>query len=457
MPSTSRDSRPHLLPAKVVVTGASGYLGRRLVVRLTEGGYRVAALVRDPAGLRARREVEPVCYNLEGSAETCADVFADAVALVHAAANMDGEPSLSERMETAAAQDLVEQAARAGVRRLVFVSSILAQADAPRRYARVKWAIERIFLRAGGTIIRPGLIYGGCAGSRGPFATLDRFARASPCIPAFFPSLWVQPVHIDDLCNAILDLIEEKGNPAPIRQAASSGVRLTAFLRRLAWHHHRRYPVAIPVPALLAGLAAAAGRAVPLVPAWCVERLTGLQALRRRPGGATCECPGVALRPLAVGLSTSPRRGLLEEGRALGRYLNGQFPGYSILSRYVRALERETSEEGHGLELAPFFLRWPAALRLTDPNAPLCRLTPDRRDEVARRLEVMAALSESDPSTAPKYHSREPAFLPLVVLAMSLRMFVEVLLQGVAMVVQPRRRLPKKSAGTPPDRDDHVL
>ena len=173
--------------------------------------------------------------------------------------------------------------------------------------------------------------------------------------------------------------------------------------------------------------------------------MTGLRALRRRPGSATCECPGVVLRPRPVGLSASSRRGLLEEGRALGRYLNGQFPGYSVLSRYVRAFEREAPAAGRDLELAPFYLGWPAALRLIDPNFPRCRLPPDRRDELARRLEAMAALSESDPLTAPKYHSREPASLPLVVLGLSLCIIVEAFLQGLAMVAPTRHRLPKKA------------
>ena len=440
--------------SKIVVTGASGYLGRHLVMLLAEKGYRIAALMRDPAGFRAGRGVEPVPYDLEDPIGPCAEIFTDAAAVIHAAANMNGEPSLSERMEVNAARKLVRQAGRAGVRRLVFISSIVVQPDAPRRYPRVKWAIEQVFLRAGGTVIRPGLIYGGCTDSNHElFAALDRFARTSPCIPAFFPPLWVQPVHVDDVCNAILHIIEETGDPQPICQAAPESVRLTAFLRRLAWHRHRRYPVAIPFPVLLASLAAAVGRIMPLVPAWYVERLTGLRALRRRPPGETRECRGVALRPLAVGVSAPLRRELLEEGRALGRYLNGQFPGYSTLSRYVRALEQGVPEaqRHHSLELAPFFLRWPAAVRLIDPRSPLCRLAPDRQDELDRRLEVMAALSESDPLTAPKYHSRKPVFLLFVVLTLSLGLLVEMFLWGLAVVVRLGHRLSKKPAGKLPD------
>ena len=143
---------------------------------------------------------------------------------------------------------------------------------------------------------------------------------------------------------------------------------------------------------------------------------------------------------------------MLEEGRALGRYLNGQFPGYSTLSRYIRALEQGVPEaRGRAWNFAPFYLRWPAAIRLIDPKSPLCRLAADRRDDLARRLDVMAALSESDPLTAPKYHSRKPALLLFVVLTLSLDILVEAFLRGLAAVVRPGRSLSKKPAGKRPD------
>ena len=153
-----------------------------------------------------------------------------------------------------------------------------------------------------------------------------------------------------------------------------------------------------------------------------------------------------------LGVRGNARRRLLEEGRALGRYLNGQFPGYSTLSRYVRAFEQGALEaRGHGLELPLFYLRWPVAVRLIDPKLPLCRLAPHRRDELARRLDAMAALSESDPLTAPNYHSRKPVLLPFVVLTLSLGLLVEAFLWGLAAVARPGRRLSKKPAGKRPD------
>ena len=41
-------------PKLILVTGATGYVGGRLVPRLLEAGYRVRVLVRDPARLQGR-------------------------------------------------------------------------------------------------------------------------------------------------------------------------------------------------------------------------------------------------------------------------------------------------------------------------------------------------------------------------------------------------------------------
>ena len=387
-------------------------------------------------------EWESVYYDLQSSAELPTKVFRNAVAVIHAAANMD-DHSLTEQMEIEAAQSIVEQAKRANVGQLVFISSRVANPDGLSRYARVQWAIEQVFLSVGGTVIRPGLVYGGSTrGNRGLFALLDRWAKVTPFVPAFLPPLWVQPIHIDDLCEIILNSIEETNDTLPIYEAAAEGIHLTAFLRQLAWHRHHRYPAVLPFPISLISFAAAVGaRAAPLISTYYVERLKGLRALRQRPVGETQSVASMTLRPLVDGLSASPRRGLLEEGRALGRYLNGQYPDYLILSRYVRALEQKMPNPKHSLKLAPLYLRWPFALRLVDPKYPLCQLTPDFRDEIARRLEFVAVLSESNPGTATKYHARKPALLPIVALDLSLRVFADIFLRGLGAIARLCRRL----------------
>lgn len=114
----------------VLVTGATGFLGRALVGRLAGDGYRVRAAVRRggdnwPAG------VEPVVVgDLSGATDWSAalkgvDCVVHAAARAHVLRETAADP-LSEfrRVNTEGAVALGRQAAEAGVRRLVFISSI---------------------------------------------------------------------------------------------------------------------------------------------------------------------------------------------------------------------------------------------------------------------------------------------------------------------------------------------
>ena len=181
---------------------------------------------------------------------------------------------------------------------------------------------------------------------------------------------------------------------------------------------------------------------------------SGLGLLRRMADMIANSAPSTSRRSerlcsrdpasLVDGLSASSRRTLLAEGRALGRYLNGQFPGYLILSRYVRALEQTAPPaQRHSLNLSPFFFKWPSALRLIDPKYPVCRLAPDLQKEMSRRIQIMAALSEFNPLTAPKYHIRKPALLPFVIVELSIRISVNICLRGLGAIVRLGCRLPK--------------
>ena len=70
----------------VLVTGATGYVGGRLVPRLVEEGHEVRCLVRTPAKLAAapwRDEVQIIAGSIEGPLEAAMDGIDVAVYLVH--------------------------------------------------------------------------------------------------------------------------------------------------------------------------------------------------------------------------------------------------------------------------------------------------------------------------------------------------------------------------------------
>ncbi len=104
---------------RVVVFGAGGRTGRRVVEQARERGYEVTAFVRDPASVSAPPGVALVGGDARDPAAVAeAIVGADAVISVLALMSPDAEPEHSE-----ATRAIVEGARRAGVRRIVVTAN----------------------------------------------------------------------------------------------------------------------------------------------------------------------------------------------------------------------------------------------------------------------------------------------------------------------------------------------
>jgi UDP-glucose 4-epimerase len=207
---------------RVLVTGSSGFVGPQLVAALAAAGYGVRAAARDPGAVAVPDGVEAV--RLPNLAERIDwdPLLADVNYVVHLAGVAHKGAAVSEemydRINHLAVADLAEAAARAGLERLIFISSngsqsgpssphVLTEADEPRPitgYGRSKLAAE-VAVRASGvpyTILRPALIYG--PNAPGNMGSLVRLA-ASPW-PLPFGALTGRRslLAVDNLTNAIL-------------------------------------------------------------------------------------------------------------------------------------------------------------------------------------------------------------------------------------------------------------
>jgi uncharacterized protein YbjT (DUF2867 family) len=246
-------------PLRILVTGATGLIGGALARALAQQGHAVVAAVRTPG----RQPAGPSMATLQADLAEApsAQWWADRLRGVDLVVNAVGifREHGRQRFDTLhrrAPIALFEGAARAGVRRAVQVSALGSDAQAASAYHRSKHAADTALraLPLTSLVVQPSLVYAPAGASTRLFHGLAALPLlALPATPA-----QVQPLHLDDLVQAILRWI---GDPAaPSMTLAAVGPQplgLQAYLatlrRALGW---RRVAWVLPVPPRLAVAAA---------------------------------------------------------------------------------------------------------------------------------------------------------------------------------------------------------
>lgn len=197
---------------RVLITGASGFIGRRLVEHVLSRGFEVVATSRNAADVsRAPRAAAFSAFESGdiGAGTDWRPALGGVDAVVHTAARVhvmrdaasDSE-SLYRQTNAEGTRALAEQAAEAGVRRFVFLSSIKVNGERTERgrtftardvpaptdaYSRSKWAAEQALARIAAAspmtcvTVRPTLVYG--PGVRANFMALVRAVQKGIPLP----------------------------------------------------------------------------------------------------------------------------------------------------------------------------------------------------------------------------------------------------------------------------------
>jgi NADH dehydrogenase len=247
---------------KILVTGATGFVGSHVVPHLIAAGHEVRALARGAA--RVPAAVELVEAGVDDPS-ALADAARGADACIHLVAIIvERGTQTFERVNHQGTVNVVRALREVGVRRLVHLSALGAGPDERFPYLRSKWLGEEA-VRASGldwTVLRPSVLYGEGAGFFRPIVWTLRWMPVYPMVEGGRTRF--SPLSVQDLAACIARCLDgaavtetlDLGGPEVLTFADIVDVCMDALGKR---------------------------RRIVSVPLWTARPFALLQSLRREP------------------------------------------------------------------------------------------------------------------------------------------------------------------------------
>ncbi len=265
LPYTADKKKP------VLVTGAAGLVGIHTCRELTKNGWKVRALIRDPARAAMALGQLPVEFRVGDArdATTLRGSLSGCGAVVHLAAiAIERKGQTYREANTAMTERLISAARAESVQRVIFMSQNGADSASPHAFLRSKGVAQDSVKTSGlaWTVLRPSVIFG----PEDQFVNvLARLIRLSPKI---FPlpgggKARFQPIAVDDVARVVRLSLEKKDT---VQQSYDLGGAVPLTLRQMteriltAMGATRRL-VSVPI-ALLRPLVGLAQRIIPNPP-----------------------------------------------------------------------------------------------------------------------------------------------------------------------------------------------
>jgi nucleoside-diphosphate-sugar epimerase len=280
----------------VLVTGASGRVGRQICQRLSDEGRRVRALVH-------RRPVDTVDEAAHGDLlrpESLEQACAGVDAVLHLAALTHArDPARYGAVNLDGTANLLAASARAGVSRFVYVSTraVSRQGGA---YSRSKLSAEELVTASAlnYVIVRLPELFG-AGGSEGVDRIVDAARRGKPILVVGKGSEEICPAHVDDVLPALVAAVSAEqalgktytlaGPCLPTRSFALACIEAFASRSRI---------FGLPLPLVRGATALARFVPLPVYP----DQLTRLLVAKPPATAEAAEDLGFAPRDLASGL-----------------------------------------------------------------------------------------------------------------------------------------------------------
>ena len=191
---------------RCLVTGATGYIGGRLVPELLDRGYDVRALARNPdklADVPWRDRAEVVRGDLD-DADSLTAAFDGIDVVYYLVHSMGTSPDFVDQ-EAQSARNVVAAARRAGVKRLVYLGGLHPRDADLSPHLRSRTAVGEILLESGieTVVLQAGIVVG--SGS----ASFEMIRHLTDRLPVMTTPKWVhnkiQPIAIDDVLHYLAE------------------------------------------------------------------------------------------------------------------------------------------------------------------------------------------------------------------------------------------------------------
>lgn len=242
-----------MMPARhrIFITGATSFLGKPIVKALLSS-YPLRLLIHKtpPPAFFSHQSIQTVSGALN---EITEEMLRDIHTIIHLAAITHGSPEAYRRVNVEGTIRLLSAASKAGVRRIIYISS-RAAGPACGSYGDSKERAEQLIKQSDipFVIARPAEIYDDAFSSPEGIDKLARFIKRFPIIP--FPShprALLAPIHIDDVVQAIARIVSSPSLSEKIYTLAGpEALTMREVIKRISNHFHlRRFCIPLPLGA----------------------------------------------------------------------------------------------------------------------------------------------------------------------------------------------------------------
>ncbi len=232
----------------VLVTGATGYIGGRLVPRLIEKGYNVRCMVRDVSRAEGRWEGAEIVYGDVHKYESITEALKGVDVAYYLIHSMSAGEEKFVEMDEKAAENFSLKAKEAGVKRIIYLGGLGSEKENLSPHLRSRQTTGEK-LRSSGisvTEFRAGMIVG--SGS----LSFEMVRYLTERVPVMICPKWVstrtQPIAVRDVLKYLIDSIEEPESENKILEIGSPDVLTYADLMKIYAEVRglKRYMIHVP-------------------------------------------------------------------------------------------------------------------------------------------------------------------------------------------------------------------